>query len=507
MKVIVNGKEKKLKEGATLKNAISGEPYVKGTQISVYLSSEKVTQQTSEFEIVTNRGIMVMHLADTPEAEVWRNSVIEGEHELTARWVTHDIAAFGSFPTELDVDRGTYLYKMYDCFLSLGGFDNHTTYLMVAKDTHKGSYGAGHALVGRITVGRHLLETFREADVIESVRPQISETSTDNVIVTNDLTYPLEDGYRIETAAFIDLEERSPEVSEHVLVLASKGCITATEATGSYVTCSDDLDVKLPSEYCGVRDRNAVAVRTSGLGTGRMFVYRDRRQTSVSHTVAGNVVSGGAIVSRIQAGQSFTVVTNPPRALAVGMTQKAGEEFLAKAGIKAVRTGDVSDDAIIVEQTPEHTMTALSKGEVEVKGVPREQVYRIKLDDSNEDKRSVKYFRKVTGLSHKPVGSMKVQFTFEGLPMVTFYGDEMRGKDLFPLAPFKKVKRGDIGLTNQVRPHRGLIGIRLEDSKEYGPTGEEPYGTNIVGKFVDDLDRLMDGLEEEDIVYITEEKL
>lgn len=507
MKVIVNGKEKKLKEGATLKNAISGEPYVKGTQISVYLSSEKVTQQTSEFEIVTNRGIMVMHLADTPEAEVWRNSVIEGEHELTARWVTHDIVAFGSFPTELDVDRGTYLYKMYDCFLSLGGFDNHTTYLMVAKDTHKGSYGAGHALVGRITVGRHLLETFREADVIESVRPQISETSTDNVIVTDDLTYPLEDGYRIETAAFIDLEERSPEVSEHVLVLASKGCITATEATGSYITCSDDLDVKLPSEYCGVRDRNAVAVRTSGLGTGRMFVYRDRRQTSVSHTVAGNVVSGGAIVSRIQAGQSFTVVTNPPRALAVGMTQKAGEEFLAKAGIKAVRTGDVSDDAIIVEQTPEHTMTALSKGEVEVKGVPREQVYRIKLDDSNEDKRSVKYFRKVTGLSHKPVGSMKVQFTFEGLPMVTFYGDEMRGKDLFPLAPFKKVKRGDIGLTNQVRPHRGLIGIRLEDSKEYGPTGEEPYGTNIVGKFVDDLDRLMDGLEEEDIVYITEEKL
>ena len=91
--------------------------------------------------------------------------------------------------------------------------------------------------------------------------------------------------------------------------------------------------------------------------------------------------------------------------------------------------------------------------------------------------------------------------------MVTFYGDEMRGKDLFPLAPFKKVKRGDIGLTNQVRPHRGLIGIRLEDSKEYGPTGEEPYGTNIIGKFVDDLDRLMDGLEEEDVVYITEEKL
>jgi UPF0288 family protein (methanogenesis marker protein 3) len=37
-----------------------------------------------------------------------------------------------------------------------------------------------------------------------------------------------------------------------------------------------------------------------------------------------------------------------------------------------------------------------------------------------------------------------------------------------------------------------------------GPKGEEPYGTNIVGKFVDDLDRLMDGLKDEDYVYITE---
>ena len=102
---------------------------------------------------------------------------------------------------------------------------------------------------------------------------------------------------------------------------------------------------------------------------------------------------------------------------------------------------------------------------------------------------------------------MKVQFTFEGLPMVTFYGDENRGKNLYPQDPFKKVKRGDIGLTNQARPHHGLIGIRLEDSKEFGPTGEEGYGTNIVGKFDDDLDRLMKDLKEEDTIYITEEDL
>ena len=178
MKVIINGKEKKLKDGATLKNAMSGQPYVKGTMVSVYMSEEKVTKETSDFEIITNRGVMVLHLMDTPAAEVWRQAVALKDNELTARWVTQNLSAFGSFPTDLDVDRDTYLYKMYDCFLSLGGFDNQTTYMMIAKDTHKGSYGAGHALIGRITVGRHLLGMFREGDSIIGVRPLISETST-----------------------------------------------------------------------------------------------------------------------------------------------------------------------------------------------------------------------------------------------------------------------------------------------------------------------------------------
>lgn len=47
----------------------------------------------------------------------------------------------------------------------------------------------------------------------------------------------------------------------------------------------------------------------------------------------------------------------------------------------------------------------------------------------------------------------------------------------------------------------------MEASKDFGPTGEEAYGTNIIGKFDDDLDRMMDGLSEESIVYITEDEL
>jgi UPF0288 family protein (methanogenesis marker protein 3) len=93
------------------------------------------------------------------------------------------------------------------------------------------------------------------------------------------------------------------------------------------------------------------------------------------------------------------------------------------------------------------------------------------------------------------------------MSMVTFNGDEERGKSLYPGEQFKRCKRGDIGLTNQACDHKGLIGIRMIDSKEYGPTGEEPFGTNIFGKFVDDLKRLEKALDDGAIVYVTELKL
>jgi len=59
-----------------------------------------------------------------------------------------------------------------------------------------------------------------------------------------------------------------------------------------------------------------------------------------------------------------------------------------------------------------------------------------------------------------------------------------------------------VAITNMSRPQRGLMGIRLEDSEEFGPTGEEPPGTSLLGRFVGDLDAMMSGISEGDIVYV-----
>lgn len=149
-------------------------------------------------------------------------------------------------------------------------------------------------------------------------------------------------------------------------------------------------------------------------------------------------------------------------------------------------------------------MLALSAGEVETFGASKGDVHRIRI--TAEDEATVHYFKKVTGLSHKPIGTLRTQFSFPGSPMATFYGDEGRGQDLYPQDPFRRCRRGDIGVTNQSRPHHGLIGVRLQDSKQYGPTGEEGYGTNILGRFEGDLSRLEE-LGDDQTVYVTERDL
>lgn len=501
MKVFVNGKLKVLEEGATLGDAIKDEIYSEGSLIAVHLSVDTVTRTTNDFELILKDGAMVLRLDDTPDAETFRKIMNDVEGS-TARWATRDLTSFGSFPTDIELSAEGRMYRKFDCFFSLGGGDNHTTYIMIAKRDHRNSYGAGSGRIGRITVGRHLLDDISEGDNIIEIRPVMSETSTDNVEVTNDLSYKLEEGYSVSTNILLELDSKSPMAAEHVLIATNEGKFDVTEPVGSFLANSEYIDADIKQEFSGVRDPGSVTVRNEGLGNGRIFIYRDKRQVSPSHNTAGKVTRGLALINMAKKGDSVTVVTEPPRILAVGMTQSEGGDYLNALGIKQVRTGDMSDDAIVVEQTPERTMDALAVGSVETLAVPRDRIYRIEV--TAEDRATVRFFNRITGLDHKSIGSMKVQFTFEGAQMITFHGDEERGKTLLPQEPFKEIKRGDIGVTNQVRPMRGLLGIRLEDSKSYGPTGEEAYGTNVVGRFLGNLDKMLGEAEGDQPIYITE---
>ncbi len=200
----------------------------------------------------------------------------------------------------------------------------------------------------------------------------------------------------------------------------------------------------------------------------------------------------------------LTLVPEPARVMTVGMTQREAKAFLESRGLTQVRKGEADDNAIVVEQEPELTMEALNAKEIETLGVEKERISEWIIHDKDSPK-TAHYLRKMTGLDHKAIGTLKVYFTYPDMPMINFEGNATEASGLLPEKTFEKEStRGQVAITNMSRPNRGLIGIRLEDSPEFGPTGEEPYGTNLVGEVTSDLSLLMKDLKDGDIVYIRE---
>jgi len=192
--------------------------------------------------------------------------------------------------------------------------------------------------------------------------------------------------------------------------------------------------------------------------------------------------------------------------MTIAMTQAEGQRFLEGFGLRQRRTGDQADDAIIVEQEPELTLLATQEAEVETLGVRPERINDIIINAAKAPQ-TARYARKITGLGHKPIGTMKVHFTFPDMPLITFDGNYGEAGSLVPENEFQeRCMKGDLAVTNMSRPNRGLMGIRLEPSDEFGPTGEERYGSNLFGRVTSDLKRLMENLKEGDIIYIREVK-
>lgn len=501
MRAVVNGKEKELPEGATVAQAIAGEPYLPGSSVALIRPLDAQRKLTNEYMVRTPRGCFIIELNGSVFAEAWKRLY----HDVVGRnlrWQTSRLHAFGAFPTQLEKSRGTSSYKRYDCFFALGGYDVNTTYFMIARVDMSDDLGLKDAVFGRVTRGRHILELLDEGDVIERIEPVVLRMTSQDAFSTTDLSVPVEEGMMIETFVGVKLDERSPLCCEHFLVVTGEGSLPMDEKGFSYTASEANMDTSLGQEYCEVRHPDTVTVRHKGYQVGKIYFYNQVRQLNRSHNTVGKVVNGHNLVHLVPLKGRVLVQPDPQRIMTIGRTQAEAQEFLESLGKAQKRTGDTSDDAIIVEQEPEMTIYAAREREIETLGVPKDKVFPLTMDPEASPW-TVRYFRKVTGMDHKPIGTMKVHFTFEGMPMITFEGDPKLAADLYPERTFQgRSVRGDVAITNMSRPQRGLMGIRLEESEEFGPTGEETPGTNLLGRFVGDLDAMMAGISEGDIIYI-----
>lgn len=512
MKVLFNGESQEVKSkrlGDIIKELDGA--YKHGCIIAV-VSEKKGGALKNEFALKTTKGEARIRIAGEKETEAASlfHDIYKNFHNEHGRidWISEDITAIGPIGTDLSVDRSEHKYKKWDVFFGFGGFDPGMTYLMISKREHEAAYGTGaDGLIGRLTRGRSIVAELTEDDKIEELTPIVTKAGRIG-FVTSDLNTEIKEGQEIFTYAKIELSPDAPMSSEHFLSLTRDGVLHVDDHTHTYIASEALKGLNLPVECIRYRSKYHLTVRNKGVDKGKVYAYRGGRLPTPSHNVFGGIIQGGELIEYAKSGDTIYTLTEPNWMMVVGKTQKEAEAFFEQADIEQVREGNKDDNAVVVDQVPAMTMEIMERGTVRTIGVEKEAVFDVRLYHKEAPK-TVWYFKKVTGLINRPIGFLKVHFTVAGM-LVLFQGNANEAGTLVPEnLPKKGVKKGMLGVTNMSRSNRGMMGIRLDDNKEYGPTGETLDGANIVLSIHDLTPSTMSffgRLKEGDVIYVKEKQ-
>jgi len=496
MKIKLNGatQEVRSKKLGDIIEELDG-AYKPGCIVAIISEKERKALK-NEFTVKTKAGEARIKIAREKEAEAKHRAETETEAMLEfykdykkfhnergmIGWESEDITAIGPIETNLSVEKSECRYKKWDVFFGFGGFDPGMTYLMISKREHEAAYGTGpDAVIGKLTRGRSIISDLREGDRIEGITPIVTKAERTG-FVTSDLNTEIKGGQEVFTFATIKLFREAPMSSEHFLSLTRDKVLHIDDHSHTYLASEALKGLNLPDENIRYRSKNYLTARNAGTEKGKIYAYKESRLPHPSHNVFGEIIQGGELMDYARSGDTIYTTTDPRWMMVVGKTQKEAEEFFEAENIEQVREGNDSDDAIVVDQEPALTMEIMDRGTLRTVGVDAEGVFDVEFFH-REAPKTVWYFKKVSGLINRPIGLLKVYFSVPGM-MVLFKGSAEEAGTLVPENLAKaKVEKGIIGVTNMSRSNRGVMGVRLSDSKEYGPTGETFDGANLVLSF------------------------
>lgn len=511
MFVKVNGAEVELLDGSTVRDALEATdaPYVEGTLVCLISGTRELERTIDTYRIRTTAGSILLELLpeEAPAlVEEWR-SIYTGLENMRIRWTTPSEIAMGPLRTELEPSRDEFTYDEDEVIMSLSGFSPDSTHIIISKEPHSAVYGVpreNRGVFARLTGGKRTVERLTPDDMVKSVEPVVERKSIVESAAVTELNTELEEGNQIFTYVKVKPSPESPQSVEHFFSMLEDGKLRVDYEANSFIGFYSLQGIKKDPEKIDKRNRGTVTLRNTGRGSGRVYIYREDRVSTPSHNIIGHVTEGMELVDIAGEGDQITVECEPGRIMTVAMTQKEAEDYLREYGIEQIREGIMDDDAIVVVQDPPYTMDILREGKVRTVGVDQDKILEIELDPAAP--RSSWYFRRLTGLIDTPIGSLRVHFAFPGMKVVMFEGDKSLAKGLIPEnTPERCVKKGNIGITNMSRRHIGMVGVRLEDNDEYGPTGEPFNGTNMIGKITGGIENV-EKLKEGDTVYVRERK-
>lgn len=338
--------------------------------------------------------------------------------------------------------------------------------------------------------------------MVTSIEPIIERSTTTDSASVSDLSTVLEEGNELFTYISFEIDEKSPICVEHLFSIIKDNRIKVNFDSNSFIGFYELQGIDKPKENTTQRVRGTITIRNEGNGVGRMYVYRENRVLTPNHTTVGKITAGMEIIDIAKKDDFITVKSEQQRLLLLSKSQGDAGKILAEAGIEHIREGVTDDDAIIVEQSPRHTIDIINEGKVVTKAISPNELCEIKFVDNAP--RSVKYFKLISGLLENPIGKIKVHFAVPGMHITIFEGNKKLAKGLIPENnPTDVVNECEIGITNMSSKTAGLIGVRFEPNREFGPTAESFNATNIVGKMVANTDGLEDK-KEGVVVYVRE---
>jgi len=112
-------------------------------------------------------------------------------------------------------------------------------------------------------------------------------------------------------------------------------------------------EVPAPYENFEPRKEGAISVRTVGYGTGRIYISKEDRPSSLVHSVVGLVTKGIELIKLAEKGQKLSIESLPPQIVLLGHSFEEVEPVLSSIGVELVRDGYTGEDAVIVRQEPQ----------------------------------------------------------------------------------------------------------------------------------------------------------
>lgn len=515
MQVKINGEKIELPDGSTIRDAIeaSGAPYLEGCVLGLIKGKEEVERYVNKYSLKTTKGSIILELLPDASKRItrtWKERYRDFEN-LRIRWTTSNDVAIGPIKTHLKPTHDEHLYERWDVVLSLSGFTSEATHIIFIKDKHRAVYGVPenkknqNGVFARVVGGKRTVMKLEDHDTIKQLKPVLERKSIVKSASITDLDTEILSGNEIFTYVQVNTSEKSPQSAEHFFALSEEDKMQIDYESDSFVGFYGLQGLECPPEYIDQRRRGTITLRNTGKGTGRIYIYREDRVSTPSHSLVGKVVKGIQLLDIAGEGEMVTFKTEPHRIMALSLTQKDAQKLLDAKEIEQVREGETDDEAVVVVQEPRYTMDIFREKQVKTFGINEDHLIYIDINDKVAP-RSSWYFRKITGLLDSPVGILKIQFAFPGTKVMMFQGSSRDSKGLIPEnTPTKKVEAGEIALTNMSKRNIGILGVRFEDNTEFGPTGEQFKSTNIFGKIVKGLESL-EKFKEGETVYVTTKK-